>query len=66
MASEAPDITEKTAEPAPSGSAPLNSQPAPDTEEVDAVAIPPERLPTRKDVPLRELLSKIDDYAPII
>ncbi|CAH0045217.1 unnamed protein product [Clonostachys solani] len=66
MASEAPDITEKTAEPVASGSAPPNSQPAPDTEEVNPVAIAPERMPTRKDVPLRELLNKIDDYAPII
>ncbi|CAG9949163.1 unnamed protein product [Clonostachys rosea f. rosea IK726] len=66
MASEAPDITEKTAEPVSSGSVPPNTQPAPTTEEVNPVAIAPERLPTRKDVPLRELLNKIDDYAPII
>uniref|UniRef100_A0A8H7TRQ3 Transcription initiation factor TFIID subunit 10 n=1 Tax=Bionectria ochroleuca TaxID=29856 RepID=A0A8H7TRQ3_BIOOC len=66
MASEAPDIAEKTAEPVSSGSVPPNSQPAPTTEEVNPVAIAPERLPTRKDVPLRELLNKIDDYAPII
>jgi transcription initiation factor TFIID subunit 10 len=66
MASEAPDITEKTAEPVSSGSVPPNSQPAPTTEEVNPVAIAPERLPTRKDVPLRELLNKIDDYAPIV
>ncbi|KAK7229580.1 hypothetical protein V2G26_001750 [Clonostachys chloroleuca] len=59
-------MTEKTAEPVSSGSVPPNSQPAPATEEVDPVAIAPERLPTRKDVPLRELLNKIDDYAPII
>lgn len=66
MASEAPDITEKTAEPVSSGSVPPNTQPAPTTEEVNPVAIAPERLPTRKDVPLRELLNKIDDYAPIV
>lgn len=37
-------------------------------EEQDAVAPPPmePRMPTRKDVSLRELLSKMDDNAPIV
>jgi len=26
----------------------------------------PERLPTRKDITLREFLGKMDDYAPIV
>ncbi|PSS22032.1 hypothetical protein M430DRAFT_136855 [Amorphotheca resinae ATCC 22711] len=36
-------------------------------EEVDPVAPAPEpKLPTRKDASLKEFLSKMDDYAPII
>ena len=36
-------------------------------EEVDPLAPPPEpKLPTRKDASLKEFLSKMDDYAPIV
>jgi transcription initiation factor TFIID subunit 10 len=31
-----------------------------------APAIPESRLPTRKDTSLKELLNKMDDYAPIV
>ncbi|PNY27713.1 Transcription initiation factor TFIID subunit 10, partial [Tolypocladium capitatum] len=65
MASEAPENTEQH---------PLmqNGQPEP-RPAVDGPNPPPPsapglepRLPTRKDVSLREFLHKIDDYAPII
>lgn len=40
--------------------------PNPD-EEVDPVAPAPEpKLPTRKDASLKQFLSKMDDYAPIV
>lgn len=36
-------------------------------ENVDPVAPAPEpKLPTRKDASLKEFLSKMDDYAPIV
>jgi hypothetical protein len=36
-------------------------------EEVDPLAPAPEpKLPTRKDASLKEFLSKMDDYAPIV
>jgi transcription initiation factor TFIID subunit 10 len=36
-------------------------------EEVDPLATAPEpKLPTRKDASLKEFLSKMDDYAPIV
>lgn len=36
-------------------------------EEVDPVAPAPEpKLPTRKDASLKDFLSKMDDYAPIV
>ena len=36
-------------------------------EEVDPVAPAPEpKLPTRKDASLKEFMSKMDDYAPIV
>ena len=38
-----------------------------DEEAVDPVAPAPEpKLPTRKDASLKEFLSKMDDYAPIV
>lgn len=45
-----------------------SQQPQVEEEEQDAVAPPPmePRMPTRKDVSLRELLSKMDDNAPIV
>lgn len=39
----------------------------PENEEVEPLAPPPEpKLPTRKDASLKEFLSKMDDYAPIV
>lgn len=39
----------------------------PESEEVDPLAPSPEpKLPTRKDASLKEFLSKMDDYAPIV
>ena len=36
-------------------------------EELKSLAPPPEpKLPTRKDASLKEFLSKMDDYAPIV
>ncbi|KAL6855558.1 hypothetical protein ACO1O0_006707 [Amphichorda felina] len=65
MSSDMPDSNEQ-APPAASGvPATQTSQGGPDAEQ-DPVAPGPERLPTRKDVSLRELLNKIDDYAPVI
>lgn len=43
---------------------PINGK---DEENVDPVAPAPEpKLPTRKDASLKEFLSKMDDYAPIV
>ncbi|KAG7006451.1 hypothetical protein G7Y79_00014g036260 [Physcia stellaris] len=45
----------------------LNPQPAPPSPEATVEAIPePPPAPTKKDISLREFLSKMDDYAPII
>jgi len=41
---------------------PINNQ----EEETEAVAPAEAKLPTRKDVSLKEFLSKMDDYAPIV
>lgn len=39
----------------------------PENEDVDPLANAPEtKLPTRKDASLKEFLSKMDDYAPIV
>ncbi|CAG7558378.1 unnamed protein product [Fusarium equiseti] len=58
MASDAPEKTTEQTSPAPE---------APPTEEAPpAPTVPESRLPTRKDVSLREFLNKMDDYAPII
>ncbi|KEY74623.1 hypothetical protein S7711_05054 [Stachybotrys chartarum IBT 7711] len=45
-----------------------SAPPAPQTDAAERVPLAPQesRLPTRKDVSLREFLNKIDDYAPII
>lgn len=57
---QGPPPTQDTAETQPTVDAPA-------AEEEDPVAPGPEpRMPTRKDVSLRELLNKIDDYAPIV
>lgn len=70
MATDAPEINDQTqatappssapapAEPAAPGADPNDPEPAPQTAEI--------RMPTRKDVSLRELLNKIDDCAPIV
>lgn len=57
MASDAPT----------NGDAP-SAPPALQTDAVERVPLAPQesRLPTRKDVSLREFLDKIDDYAPIV
>ncbi|CAF9933005.1 MAG: hypothetical protein HETSPECPRED_008514 [Heterodermia speciosa] len=45
----------------------LNPQPEPGSREATTEAIPePPPAPTKKDITLREFLSKMDDYAPII
>lgn len=73
MASEAPGNTEKTPSVAPEGSGDTNmtnapgAPDAPPAEEENPVAPGPEpKLPTHKDVSLRELLHKMDDYSPIV
>ena len=71
MTSEAPENTEINGA-APQVAANTEAEanaPAPEQEAASAAAAPgaPEpRMPTRKDVSLRELLHKIDDYAPIV
>lgn len=68
MSTDAPE-TNGQAPPPPTQDA-TETQPtadAPNADEEDPVAPGPElRMPTRKDVSLRELLNKIDDYAPIV
>ena len=45
----------------------LNPQPEPGSREATTEAIPePPPAPTKKDITLREFLSKMDDYAPIV
>ena len=45
----------------------LNPQQAPPSPEATVEAIPePPPAPTKKDISLREFLSKMDDYAPIV
>lgn len=75
MASEAPETNEAAplgTPGAPSSQTNVNSATQPTTQpapEQDAAAVAPAaepRMPTRKDVSLRELLNKIDDYAPIV
>jgi transcription initiation factor TFIID subunit 10 len=51
----------------PDPSADLVSVAKKEEEVVDPVAPAPEpKLPTRKDASLKEFLSKMDDYAPIV
>lgn len=52
-------------EPANQAEATQNPQQAAEEETGYAPLVDP-RLPTRKDTSLREFLSKIDDYAPIV
>ncbi|KAL2044166.1 hypothetical protein N7G274_002871 [Stereocaulon virgatum] len=40
--------------------------PDPDNPNLEAGTVPEAREPTRKDISLRDFLSKMDDYAPII
>lgn len=58
MASQPPQ------EPTDQAEAPQNAQPA--EEETGYAPLVDPRLPTRKDTSLKEFLSKIDDYAPIV
>lgn len=52
-------------EPATQADATQNTQQASEEEPGLAPLVDP-RMPTRKDTSLREFLSKIDDYAPIV
>ena len=64
MSSEAPENSQQATHPAGESQNGVVSQPP---EEENPVAPPPEpRMPTRKDVSLRELLSKMDENAPIV
>lgn len=65
MASDAPDTNEQVAPAVQGAPSAEPTAPAPDAEQ-NPVASVPDRMPTRKDVSLRELLHKIDDYAPIV
>ena len=65
MASEAPPPIEQQSVPAPDVADTQMKTDEPAAEE-DPVAPAPDRVPTRKDVSLRELLHRIDDYAPIV
>ncbi|KAL2055665.1 hypothetical protein ABVK25_003907 [Lepraria finkii] len=40
--------------------------PDPENASLEAEAVPEAREPTKKDISLRDFLSKMDDYAPII
>jgi transcription initiation factor TFIID subunit 10 len=73
MASEAPEIAEHAQAPASSAPAAGAAASADDATAVPAADVNPAtapglepRLPTRKDVSLREFLNKMDDYAPIV
>lgn len=44
---------------------PEPSQPGP-SDPVAEPSMPPSRDPTRKDISLRDFLSKMDEYAPIV
>lgn len=57
----APEVTVEQVPTAPNSQAAQNDAvvPAP-------AAIPESRMPTKKDTSLREFLSKMDDYAPIV
>lgn len=46
--------------------APPQSQPAAESEETEQDELLEAREPTKKDISLREFLSKMDDYAPIV
>lgn len=63
MASDAPENSEQqTAPQNPPGEVPDAVAP----EQAQAITAPDPRLLSRKDASLREFLSKIDDYAPIV
>lgn len=40
--------------------------PDPENVSLEAEAVPEAREPTKKDISLRDFLSKMDDYAPIV
>lgn len=45
----------------------IDSGPVPEPSGLNATGLPPEpRIPTRKDISLRDFLAKMDDYAPIV
>jgi hypothetical protein len=71
MATDAPEINDQSQATVPPSSAPdaaVPAAPGADPDDPDAAAQPAAeiRMPTRKDVSLRELLNKIDDCAPIV
>lgn len=45
----------------------IDTDPNPEPPGPNATELPPEpRIPTRKDISLRDFLTKMDDYAPIV
>lgn len=70
MASDAPETNDQIkATAAPESTDPAGPAPAPGADPNDpdpSAQLAEFRMPTRKDVSLRELLNKIDDYAPIV
>jgi transcription initiation factor TFIID subunit 10 len=50
----------------PESTDPTQSQNVEQEETADVAGIPESKLPTRKDTSLREFLSKMDDYAPLV
>lgn len=60
MATNPPGENAEQAQQLPNGTQPESEHVPPPP------AIPESRLPTRKDTSLKELLNKMDDYAPIV
>lgn len=46
--------------------APNDAEPEPEPADVAPALVPEPKLPTRKDTSLKELLAKMDEYAPIV
>jgi hypothetical protein len=80
MATDVPASSSSATIPDDMDSAPINNedidmeidtsaQPLPETEEEEPVPLPAgsdPKLQSRKDITLRDFLSKMDDYAPIV
>ncbi|KAK0614886.1 transcription initiation factor TFIID 23-30kDa subunit-domain-containing protein [Bombardia bombarda] len=58
--------TTAAAAPAPANAGPANAPAHRAASAPPAGGLPDSRLPTRKDISLKEFLNKMDDYAPII